>query len=955
MALPAQLVLNTKFTLNPAYSPGNGDCAVLLYLDVTLPPNENRAVGGFHDNGTLVDSPIGEGGNGMPAYIPLSKGHSYWAIASRYFVSGSANDQGCPGDAAGELSRRFSGAVAYAYFDRGKTPPAKKPKKPENKFLLAGHVKDEFGKPVSGVPVTISGAGSTVTLTTGSGGLYTSLLPEGSYMVRSSRSDLRAVKSADCVVADENVPACSVTLSQDRTADFEVSAPILVIKAALGPYVHGPTYHGAVRAGYAFTVYVTLRNTSRTKRITVSGDDLTLKVSGNAFGGWLQPRSAPVYKAGGATGYDAEVHLSPSQTLEPKESRELTFVVRTQSTSVDWIAPRGSVTAHASPTTPATATLVAPPVAVLPNGPIGEIRSEDVEWRAAAKAVQLEGDGCGAATCTFTLPVDDSEPETPPWDARAFTGELLAAVPPALFNFTWGTVKGLLWDLPNTAAAWAFGAIFQESTLVELWRAVENGPQSSTLWPRYVKAVAARIIAEHLQAPFLAAKRGAELIASVDAQLRAHWAKVANEYYAGDWHAAARTMSGETTEGLLNAVTAVAGGELARLPGALEAANAVKVSEAAAVTAEGAAARAITQGEVVAASRQASAEQEVALLGKVETADAVVEAASPGIRIAADAIEAGGPGFSEEEMQLLKPVLEGEVTGGRKIVAVFQGRSQWAARLKGWLGKPSWMKPKAITEADVLYLGESPANLGTEVWTEPPYLDLYEKGQVAEAETRFLAGLRQSFARRGLPAPSADQVKAALKQWKLRIGEWTSDAPDQVRALVARARAATRTGGRTRVEFVREGNFGNTEIKNVVYDVDFRLESSLTGPADPFGSRRRYIPYASRRAGQRITRIRSDNDPKYFCYENGRPLDDADKLKVLKRLWDDGLIEHPDIGSYDDAGLRAKLLEDGAAYFGITPDLNWRHVFYSLKQSFYVSPIDNRQVFRGLPLVPNLP
>ena len=954
IALGAQLVIDSHFTPSRDSSAGSGDCAVVMYLDVALQPGAKRSVGGYTDNGQVLDGPVGEGSSGMPAYIPQSKGHFYSAIAGRY--SSAGGEKGCPGEAAGELTSRFKGAFAYAYFDRGKEPsPSKKPKKPDDHFLLAGHIKDDLGKPLVGVAVSIGGGEAAATVVTDASGLYSKLLPQGVYVVRAARSDLRPVRSADCTLVHENDTSCTVRLSQDRTADFEVAAPILVIKAELGPYVHGTTYHDAVRAGYAFKVDVVFRNTSRTRRIALDPQDLYLRLSGNAVGGWLQPRSAPVYPAGGANGAADEVRLSPALLLQPKESRELSFVVRTQTTSVDWVEPVDRSGKDVMTTVPATARLIAPKVAVLPKGgAVSDISPEDIEWRPAAKAVKLEGDRCTATTCSFTLPVDDSVEQPPPWNTGAFLTELAVGVPPAIASFTWGTIRGLLWDLPNTAAAWAFGAIYHQARLLELVDAVMNGPQRTDLWPRYVAAVATRILAEYAEAPFLQLKKGAELLGSVDELLRKHWQEVARQYYSGDWHAAARTMAGEGTEGLLSIVTLPSSGTLFRLAGARAAALAEQATWAKQLAEKVRQLKSISRAEIVAAEASDPV-QEVRLLGELEQAGAALTRAPDGAAIAAADVEST-VGFSAEEVAKLRPVLDGELTGGRRIVAVFQGRSGIAARLEGLLGKPSWMKPKAITLDDVKYLGESAADLGTEVWTEPPFLALAEKGQLAEAERRFLTTLKQGFARRGLPPLRAEELAAASKQWRLRIGEWTSAAPDQVSALVARARAAARTGGRTSVEFVNEGNYSDPSVKNLRYEVDYRLDSSITSPADDlFGARRRFIPSASRKAGGSITRIRSDNDPKYFCYENGRPLSDGDKAKVFERLWEDGIIEHPDIGSYADAGLRAKLLEDGASYFGIGPDGIWRKVVYNLKSSLYRTPGDNRQVFFGLPLVPNLP
>src|SRR5581483_7405049 len=188
-----------------------------------------------------------------------------------------------------------------------------------------------------------------------------------------------------CVVVEKK--SCKVNLIQDRTADFEESAATLSFTAKLGPFVHGQKFHDAVRAGYAFKIDVSMRNTSRTNRILVAGDSLWANLSGNAFDGHLQPLADPVYNAGAAHGADSEVQLSPDVVLQPKETREFSFVVRTRSTNIDWVEGNADPPRPVgSTTTPATAVLVPPKVGELPKGPLDSLTESDVKWLDPAKA-----------------------------------------------------------------------------------------------------------------------------------------------------------------------------------------------------------------------------------------------------------------------------------------------------------------------------------------------------------------------------------------------------------------------------------------------------------------------------------------------------------------------------------------------------------------------------------------
>lgn len=186
--------------------------------------------------------------------------------------------------------------------------------------------------------------------------------------------------------------------------------------------------------------------------------------------------------------------------------------------------------------------------------------------------------------------------------------------------------------------------------------------------------------------------------------------------------------------------------------------------------------------------------------------------------------------------------------------------------------------------------------------------------------------------------------------------EWTSPARDQVAKPLGRARKAEQNGSVTTVEWELEGNLENQAIRNEQVDVNFKVDESVTDPRlDPFGPRKRYVPYANSKAGGPLTRIRSDHDALYFAYENGAPLSDPDRLAVYKYLREQGILEHPDTGSYFNTSVRNDILADGTPTFIRNADGKWTIGRYDARRSGYLDPGNSRQFFAGARYVGRAP
>jgi len=518
-------------------------------------------------------------------------------------------------------------------------------------------------------------------------------------------------------------------------------------------------------------------------------------------------------------------------------------------------------------------------------------------------------------------------------------------------------VRGVFWDAPNAAAAWFFGEMYSVDDDVELWNALDSGPGAGEFRERYAQAVKQRIDQEHANAKFLA-DHSPGALSQIEAALQQHWTKIAVEYYDGDWQQAAREVGGEATNGVLNAAFLVAPGEMVRLAGLPAAADAVK-------------AKLFAQGDALAAPvARAIDATSAAEVDKSAAALAISEEAT-GIPAEADTV-AGGyataeeaptflnklpsglplspaflhdlAGFTAAQLRAIEFVESGGVTGGRRIMSFFFPRSVFAARAEaaGARAKPFWMHPKSISLADKLYLYVPDKYLSLQAYVEPPFFNLASTGHRAEALQKFLQVLREH---RSL---SSSQLATAEDIWNLRTDEWLSSDKDQVRALIADGRR-----GSVQATFPQVGNFTSNAYQDITWQEKFQVVTEPM-PANPLGEKTIYIPEGVPQGGSRMLPFASDQDPALFVYENMSPLSDADREAVYKYLYEQGVIEHPDAGTYANSQVRNALMTQGRPVIAFGPGQP-RLVRINARLSQYVDPGNYRWVFDGAIYVPNSP
>lgn len=741
------------------------------------------------------------------------------------------------------------------------------------KFWLGGHVTDEAGRPLPNVTVRYSGPESG-TRKTDAGGAYGAVIEKGRYVVWVERDGMRPVETKDCVATKTT---CKVNLIQDRTADFEAATKILQMKAKLGAKVRSPERPSLIKAGTKFLIHVTLRNTSRTKRLLVYPIYATL--SGNAADGHLTDRPLGSRNADGSID---ELEPSPYLVFKPKQVREFDIVVRTSSsdpTVED--GPQGG--------TRATVDLSAPRLAEIGKG-------KALTQLDPAKAVEL-ADGSEH----FTVGIDDSAAEPPPfspWEATYYiTKGLLVGV----WNATWGIARGVLWDLPKLAigalAATPSAALNFVNYQAELWGAIKDDPAAVALFLNPLTNLA--LVAAR-EAPW-AADKASDLLAQVNASVKARYDKMWNDWYAGDWRTALTDMSAEGTEQLANVALALAPGLLARSPAVLARWKAAKAALYTRVD-EGLA--------PVLAGAGRAAESLIALAG-------VIKPGFPLNRLALSKLY----GITAEQTAWLQ-----QFAKSNRLLITLRSRAQQAQK---WLQagaalKPAWIKIKTVGRLDVKYLRYRADDVGRLVLREPPSKTVWEE-QI-------------------LPRIPARERDAATALWERRVKEWNSTDPGYGDAMRQWSQKQEVTGKWPWSENLVDPAAQADEFTTI----GFRLK--------PTGRAGEFVVEVQPQKGGPWASVTGDVDFLSITKADGKPLTDAEHVSVLKQLREGPVgAEHPESATWvgDSAAREQYLANNGEccpAQF--TPLGKVFAVQYNPKLSWFKDPGRYRVWWEGGYFVP---
>ncbi|HYH59492.1 MAG TPA: PKD domain-containing protein [Thermoleophilaceae bacterium] len=517
----------------------------------------------------------------------------------------------------------------------------------------------------------------------------------------------------------------------------EGSTPLLYFAADVGATVRSQNNRKLLKAGTPWVIKVRLENRSYTKKLLVH--PIYADLSRNASDGHMQ---LPGLGVRSFTPQGAIDEVRPSRYLElpPRAKRKYEVVVRTAASDA-WEEEREGERERdrkgkQKEGTRSVAEFAKPKAAIVGRG--NELT------RVPRNKILMAED-----SERFELSVDDSAPATETYNGWVASAYVAKGAVIGLWNVTWGTARGILWDLPILAGTtlfevpnWAFSYMDQQ---VELWARVSIDP---VLKRQYINDVLNRTATAFEHAPYLLGDIPLDkLYEQIDAAVSAKYTRMANEWEAGDWKGAAQAFGTESMERFVDVASALAPGVLARSTRVREAwqtAKAATFSRAAEALAP------LTQRAVVPALQAAAALRSIVTPGMV---------------------------YTIRHLQKLYGLGEGEAkwlldfTKRNRVSVVLRSRLEeslkWIQR--GAVLKPFWIKLKNVNWADVQYLGYHQDDVGRLIIRKPPdFRDVaakLEANNVKEGTAAYKEVVNRWRAR----------VKEAKSQERKDMFKWNAD------------------------------------------------------------------------------------------------------------------------------------------------------------------------------------
>jgi PKD repeat protein len=491
--------------------------------------------------------------------------------------------------------------------------------------------------------------------------------------------------------------------------DVEGSTPLLFMTAKLGARVRSQQDRRFIKAGTNYLVKVVLHNRSYTKKIVVH--PIYADLERNASDGHLQTPGRPIdYKPRGTLN---EVHPSQYLVFAPRTKREFDVLVRT-SASDSWI------TADEGGNGGGSRSIVKfdkPKVSIVKKG------GREIERVSPKKVlVKLKSDDPDR----IVVPVDDSAPPRPEFSSYVATLYIAKGVVVGLWNVTWGSVRGVLWDLPLWAVksllAVPPAALSYMNHQVELWGEVEG---DRVLRAQFVNALLERVAVAFEEAPYMNQdKVVSDIYHAIDRAVAQKYTNISRNWYDGDWKGAAEAMGTEVTERAVDVATALAPAVLARMPR---------------VAAKWEATRTALYAKAFEALHGTIRE----ITGFRAAVNSLRGIVMPGL-VFTNRHMAKLFGLATHEAEWARAFVKNyRTTLGRKISMVFRSRLEESIR---WLEngaylKPYWMKLKNVNRVDTQYLGyfdgpPAPGDVGRLIIRRPPpWEDVVDKLRANNVKT----------------------------------------------------------------------------------------------------------------------------------------------------------------------------------------------------------------------------
>lgn len=522
--------------------------------------------------------------------------------------------------------------------------------------------------------------------------------------------------------------AAGQTVKGFGTTKLKSDTQVIVYTGEAGAKVRSQKNGALIKAGTQWLVNVTLENRSYHRSILI--EPIYPKLSGNASDGHLQLRDAAP-TAASPTGNPDEVQPSKYVLLPPGQKRELVSVIRTGASDAfeDQGEGEGGVGGTRS-----SASFATPKILEVNEA------GDDVTELPADRVSMTPG------STEFSHGVDDSHPDPPPfgYDAIWYAGKGSVF---SLWRMTWGTARGLLWDLPTGVFFGvidvSMGTLNAIDRTVALWTALESDPVAKA---QYINAVADKVATVFEEAPAKLVLAPNTLFNTVSAAVGNSMTRSSKHWAAGDWRPVLTENVAGTGELAATVALSLGPGVLARFPAAASRWQALKAASYSKVSAR--------------------------LNGVVRRVTAA--------RTAARALQAVEPGFEFTVTQMAK--LYGvSAAEARRLLAytrthgisiVLRSRAQESIKfLNRGLAvvKPYWIKAKNVNEIDHLYLGYRKADVGKVVMRSK----LPRKKDVVAALKK--AGVKEGDV---LYKEVLDRLKTRLKEQRGELREmrkWDKD------------------------------------------------------------------------------------------------------------------------------------------------------------------------------------
>lgn len=704
--------------------------------------------------------------------------------------------------------------------------------------------------------------------------------------------------------------------------NVRVGTDVLFVTAKLDRDTPSPKGGGLIKAGTPFSLLVEIENRSNERKVMT--EPHLADAIGNVRGGvWRKHSAGPL---------DTFVAQSQSRppsfplfTIEPRRSVELDAVFVTDASSYAFDAATAREAGPADPVGGVRAEVtVGKPLALAP--PAGEPKAAVEDWvKLDEKEIELVA---GEGKNRFRISLDDSGMTKRPWnpwaDPAVAHSLFTVGAGVGLVNWAWGTVRGIVYDLPVLLGRGVVGLPAAVQTYTEYAVALWENADAATRAQYLLRLHAAVLSMGNTEFAVLVKKKGPSFWRTIDDAVLDEMTRMTSEWYGGDWQKAAQ-LAGIRTGQVVPDIATLPVIELQAARWARGAKLAVLADMPQATRALAAAARLRLDDVRRVVNDRLRA---VSRLGADEAIDILRHAVKPvkaGIGFVYEDFHlASLYGLTKEQARWLR-----NFARENHVLITIRSRAvesiRWIKQRKAYL-KPEEIKTKNVNYHDVDYLGYAEADIGRVVLSGGP----------PPSEAEVIARLR-----RNRVPENSKEWKSVLERRKTRAGEWAE--------LDAAWRGWPRTPEGAEMEFRWNWKENGVDPAKAPGIPPAKVRVRLRG--EPEKNPRKWVPEVD--AGEGWRSITGDVDVMGLTDIDGRPLPDDVYGALLEKLRKGPVgASHPTTDTWIKDGRiwfdkKAQQMEPGEccfAQFGMDGEV--RAVSLDLDLSLFRQPPYDRNNFR---------